>query len=706
MNPPQLDDIRNRLLMARLPTMPQILLKLLELCQADEAGMAELAELIANDASITARVMRVANSAAYHRGGRNPNLLQALNILGSDLIKTLVISESVIQAFSAFPHTASTDLRGFWKHSLTAAVLARDIARRMNYPQHDEAYLAGLLHDVGRLALLAAAPDVYHFNFQTPDNENLCAVEHRTLYISHAEAGAWLIERWKMDSFLADSVLYHHEESDRLQATHPLVRIVHLAHLLSDWPADQPLAADTGAICQISDLDLLQIYQGAGAQMTKAAQWLGIDLSGMNDLAVSVAVPSPMPAASPVQQRLTEEIRNRALTAELGQLFARQKGDAQLLESVRHNARVLFDLEDTAVFLMNGINQTLSGVSVGEQRQRLIDFSISLADGGGIAEAVLHRSLVFLARDRNLLSLVEEQLMRVFETQYLVCLPIATSTRCLGLLFSGIEAWRVAEMKRQEKFLLAFGAQVATALDLAAKERGEMDRRIARLREEHLQNSRKVVHEANNPLAIIKNYLGVLDDKLARQQPVAGELSILNEEIDRVGSIIKEFASVAPAVPPNVVEINRVINDIVRLFRDSRFLPASVQIGAQVPEPACEIVGNTNSLKQIFVNLIKNAVEALPKGGRIDVVNQGLTRRDGADFFALQIKDTGPGLPEEVLAKLFSPVSSSKAGDNRGLGLSIVHGLVKKLNGRISCNSSPTGTSFEILLPVWRATTT
>ncbi|MBV5298242.1 MAG: ATP-binding protein [Rhodoferax sp.] len=141
-------------------------------------------------------------------------------------------------------------------------------------------------------------------------------------------------------------------------------------------------------------------------------------------------------------------------------------------------------------------------------------------------------------------------------------------------------------------------------------------------------------------------------------------------------------------------------------FRDSRFLPASVQIGAQVPEQACEIVGNTNSLKQIFVNLIKNAVEALPKGGRIDVVNQGLTRRDGADFFALQIKDTGPGLPEEVLAKLFSPVSSSKAGDNRGLGLSIVHGLVKKLNGRISCNSSPTGTSFEILLPVWRATTT
>jgi HD-like signal output (HDOD) protein len=84
-------------------------------------------------------------------------------------------------------------------------VLARDIARRLEYSHLEEAYLAGLLHNVGRLALLAAAPKEYTFNFMARDDEDLCAVEQRTLQITHSEAGAWLIERWQLDSFLADA---------------------------------------------------------------------------------------------------------------------------------------------------------------------------------------------------------------------------------------------------------------------------------------------------------------------------------------------------------------------------------------------------------------------------------------------------------------------------------------------------------------------
>ncbi len=666
--------------------------------------MDELAKLIANDAGMTNRVLRIANSAAYQRGGRKVGLVQALTTLGSDMIKTIVISESVFQTFNGFSHAGSIDLRHFWKHSLTAAVLARDIAKGMKYPQVEEAYLAGLLHDVGRLALLAAAPDVYCANFLTPDDDKLCALENRTLHISHAEAGAWLIDRWNMDSFLADSILYHHEEVVRVNTAHPLIRIVHLAHLMSDHPTDTPLPANTGAICQMSDSDLLVILQGAEAQVLKSADFLGIDLSGLEELPVAAAQAMPVPVVNPVQQRLTEEIRNRALTTELGQLFSRQKGDTQLLDSVRQNARVLFDLDDTVVFLMNGSGQALVGVSVGEQRQRLADFSIPLAGGGGIAESVIQKRLQFIEQGRGLLSMSESQLLRAFGAPSLVCLPICVGSRCLGLLVGALEAWRVPELKRQEKLLLSFGSEAAVALEAAALARGEIDRRIAKTREDHLLQSRKVVHEANNPLSIIKNYLGVLDDKLARQEPVVGELSILNEEIDRVGTIIKDFARVIPPTPDTIVEVNKVLGDIVRLFRESRFLPASVQISAQLPSQPCEIIGAVGPLKQIFVNLIKNAVEALPKGGRIEVVNNGTVRRNGVDYFELLIKDTGPGLPDEVRSKLFTPVRSSKAGENRGLGLSIVHGLVQKLNGLINCKSSSLGTSFEVLLPAHHAT--
>ena len=216
-------DIRNRLLIARLPAMPQILIKLIEHLAADDLGMQELAALVAKDAGMTSKILGVANSSAYYRASRSVGLEQSLVALGTDMIKTLVISESVFQTFNNFPHSGSTDLRAFWKNSLTAAVIARDLAKKLGYAHAEEAYLAGLLHNVGRLALLSTAPKEYAYNFTARDDDELCAVEQRTLQITHSEAGAWLIERWHLDSFLADSVLYHHEPSERLTAAHPLI---------------------------------------------------------------------------------------------------------------------------------------------------------------------------------------------------------------------------------------------------------------------------------------------------------------------------------------------------------------------------------------------------------------------------------------------------------------------------------------------------
>ncbi|MDR3368394.1 HDOD domain-containing protein [Rhodoferax sp.] len=697
MNSARPEDIKNRLLVARLPTMPQILIKLIELCQSDETGVVELAKLISNDAGMTSRVLRVANSAAYQRSGRQLGLPQALTTLGSDLVKSLLISESVFQTFSGFPHTGSTDLRPFWKHSLTAAVLARDLAKATRYPQVEEAYLAGLLHDVGRLALLAVAPDIYSTTFQNADDDYLCAAEQQDMHITHTEAGAWLIERWEMDSFLADAVLYHHEAPARVMSAHPLIRLVHLSHLLSEHQPGTRLPAGIGAVCELSDAAVLEIHQGCEAQVMLAAEQLAIDLAGLDETQALAPV-----MANPMQQRLTEEIRNRTLAAELGQVFARQNDGTQLLDSVRQNARILFDLDDSALFLVSGNGRSLMAVSVGEQRQRLANFSVSLA-GGGIADAVTKKNLAFLERGRSSLNLAEEQLLRAFNTPCLLCLPLVADGRSLGLLIAGIESWRVTQLQSQEKFLLAFGTQAANAMAAATKGRAEIEQRIATLQEEHLKSSRKIVHEVNNPLSIIKNYLGVLDDKLARKEPLGSELTILNEEIDRVGSIIKEFARVAPPAPDATININQVVSDIVRLFRESRFLPPTVQISALLPEEPSEISCSTGIVKQIFVNLIKNSVEALSKGGRIEIVNNGITLRGGAEYFSLLVKDNGPGMPNDVMAKLFSPVRSTKAGDNRGLGLSIVHGLVQKLQGSISCKSSELGTAFEILLPAKRA---
>lgn len=700
MNITESEDIRNKLLVARLPAMPQILLKLMELCQDEEAGMAEIAKLVANDAGMASRMMHIANSAAYQCGVRRVGLVPALSTLGLDLIKTVVICESVFQTFNGFAHTNSTDLRAFWKHSLTTAVIARDLAKSMQYAQVEEAYLAGLLHDVGRLALLAAAPESYSFEFHSRDDERLCSAELRSVQISHPEAGAWLIERWNLDSFLADSVLYHHEDFNRIVNAHPLIRIVRLANELCNQAADTPLALGTGAICGIGDADLLAIQQQAQAQVVKAAGLLGINLSGLDQLATTT--PDDVPTSiNPLQQRVTEEIRNRTLLSEISQLFARQPGQAQLLESVRQNARILFDLEDTALFALNPATQSLQALAMGEQRQRLTELSIALSAGGVIAESLLQKKLAVVNPRRDLLNLTEQQLLRAFGTDCLLCLPIVSAGRCWGALLAGVQGWRATELIRQEKFLVTFGNQAAMALSANENTRNQANEQLQKLRDEQLQNSRKVVHEVNNPLSIIKNYLGVLDDKLAHQQPIGNELTILNDEIDRVGNIIKDFAGQRPAAAADCYfEMNRVITDIVRLFRESRYLPPSLKITSRMVERPCDVSGAPETLKQILVNLIKNAVEAMPQGGHIEIINVGQTRVEGRDYFALTIRDSGPGLPAEVMAKLFSPVTSSKTGENRGLGLNIVHGLVKKLGGRIDCRSSRVGTSFEILLPM------
>lgn len=705
-------DIRNRLLVARLPAMPQILIKLIEHLQADDAGMPELAALIARDTGMAAKVLAVANSSAYHRNGRAAGLEQSLVALGTDVIKTLVISESVFQTFNNFPHAGGTDLRAFWKASLTVAVIARDVARAMDYPHAEEAYLGGLLHNVGRLALLAAAPKEYAFNFGARDDEALCAVEQRTLQITHAEAGAWLIERWQLDSFLSDSVLYHHEPVERLEASHPLIRIVRVAHLLQHGPlpAEQDQAsAGAASLCGLAPALLEKIADGAARQVEQAARHLDIDLSGADAmLAGAPPAQAPVAAAAPdlVRQRLSEEVRNMVLVSEIGQTFARQQGETSLLESVTRSARILFDFGATVTLLEDPTGQALVGASGGgDQQQRLAQFAIALARGGPLAGAALARKLAFIGRDQGVLGIAEEQLLRILGSDSMVCVPLLAGQRCLGLLVGAIAPWQVAGYQKRERFLQAFANQAAGALETAISSRGHAQRQLAHAADEFREASRRVVHEVNNPLAIIKNYLSVLDHKLARREPVAGELTILNEEIDRVGELIHGLAEVRPAASaaPRVTDAARVVADVLRLFRTTEFIPPSVDIVADMREqdgPA-EVDADADILKQILLNLVKNAIEALPLGGRIEVANRGRVNRERRLYLELCVSDNGPGLSDDVLAQLFAPVRSSKDGAHHGLGLSIVHGLVTQLHGTIACRSGRQGTSFEILLPLY-----
>ena len=713
-------DIHSRLQVARLPAMPQILLKLIEQCQAEDAGMSALAELIAKDPGITCKVLAVANSSAYHRAGRKIGLEQSLSVLGADMIKTLIINESVFQVFNGFTHSNATDLRSFWKHSLSAAVMAQEIAEEMHYPNVEEAYLAGLLHDVGRLALLATATKEYAFVFFARDDEKLCAVERGMLNMTHTEAGAWLVDRWNMDSFLSDSVLYHHEPVDRVQNAHPLVHIVLLSHLLSIHDANELSVKAAGALCGIEISDLERISETSKTKVQKFADLLGIDLSGADDLIVPTdgweiagllaemdeanasAASSSQVSGEPkaherAQKLLAEEVHNVVLSSELSRSFSRQQdGEAALIETIARSARLLFDFKDVAILRMDTAGNTLVGVPVGGQQERLKEFTIALGQGGLIASAARQRQVVFLANALDQQSITENHLLRLLGSESLVCVPIASAQRCLGVLIGGIATCQAQGLQNRERFLRSFGEQAVSFIHALAGKSAAASAQAASAAEEYKDASRRVIHEANNALSIIKNYLGVLDGKLEKQELVVSERAILHEEVDRVGQIIKGLTEQAPASADSVTEVNRSVRDVVRLFQET----AALKIVAHTSESASEVKMSAASLKQILVNLVKNAVEAMPHGGEIQVRNNGHVNLDGILYTELCVRDNGPGIPQNILELLFSPMPSSKGGGHQGLGLSIVHGLIKQSQGLITCRSGTRGTAFDILLPI------
>jgi signal transduction histidine kinase len=370
-----------------------------------------------------------------------------------------------------------------------------------------------------------------------------------------------------------------------------------------------------------------------------------------------------------------------------------------MLEAMARSARILFDFDTTVLLLENPTGHALEGFGTGEAQQRLAEFSIPLNKGGLIAGAAAGRKLAFATRGARQLTIAEEQLFRILGTESMVCLPLVAGQRCLGVLVGGAAAWQLPSFQKRERFLQSFGTQAAAALETAISERGHARRQVAHVAEEYREASRRVVHEVNNPLSIIKNYLSVLDAKLARREPVVSEMSILNEEIDRVGQLIHGLADLQPTDTTRVTHVGRVVDDVLRLFRATDFVPASVQILLRMLDEPNEIDGDADLLKQILVNLIKNSVEAMPQGGRIEIANRGLVNRERKLYVELVVADSGPGLSAEVLANLFTAVKSSKEGKHHGLGLSIVHSLVKRLGGEITCRSGGTGTTFEILLP-------
>lgn len=237
--------------MVALPTLPLVASRLLESIADPEAATSEeIGAVIALDPALTARTLKLANSDFYGFPRKVGTVDLAVVVLGPDTIRDLVLSAAVFQTLDPTWKT----LTGLWRHSLACGVAARALADRCRYRLESEAFAAGMLHDIGKVALRQTYPDRFEAAVALVREQGISMVvaERGVLGSDHTEVGGWLAERWGLPGDLVEAIACHHRpEQARLNPE--LTSLVHIA----DWLAGQtgnswPHAAQAGSVSQFA----------------------------------------------------------------------------------------------------------------------------------------------------------------------------------------------------------------------------------------------------------------------------------------------------------------------------------------------------------------------------------------------------------------------------------------------------------------------
>lgn len=213
-----------------LPPLPEVVWKVLDLASDPNTGARSLEKVIERDQPLTARVLRLANSAYFQRSRQVKTVREAAALLGNDQIRSLVVTAALKPILAGSPIG-----KALWEHALAVALAARLIASSVRDADPEEAFVAGLLHDVGKSLFDRQHPrkfaEVVHLLREHPDLSPL-ETERRLIGATHTEAGAVVALFWRLPPGLAEAILLHHHPE--LSNAYPrLCSVVHLADLLA-----------------------------------------------------------------------------------------------------------------------------------------------------------------------------------------------------------------------------------------------------------------------------------------------------------------------------------------------------------------------------------------------------------------------------------------------------------------------------------------
>ena len=691
-----------------LPKLPQVILNLIEACNKDETNTTDLINIISADPGLTARLMNIMGSAHININREIKSIETAVVYLGINTIRNLAISMAMMQVFDPPRKISEWNMNEFWYHSFSCAIISRKIAEMVEGVNPEEAFIAGLMHDIGAMLFLSIFPEEYASILAVSKNEtDIIEAEKKKFNMTRFEAGSWLCSQWNLNPMVSDAILYVNETEERIASALPLVKIVFAASRLADFNPD-----DTGEdILIMAGMDpdeADQLLVDAEEEVGVQAKNLGIKKTLLNNDFPYIADDISRQLA---EDSLKLKVKDASFIYGTVENMLHAGTVQDVLKAVDNGIKIIFYAPRLFYFLHDEERQLLIGYTHPDDRKKRIVNSIAVPFTN--RKSLLIKSLVGRSTVNSInldmqgqAAISDIQILRLMETKEMFCFPMLVRKKPIGVIIIGVSEDGAQDMISHSSIMEMLSKLAAVCLDNIAHNRN----RGTELKNERVraasETTRSIIHEINNPLGIIDNYLNILSLKLPDKHPAQNELKVINEEIDRISTLITQLSDCAAPLKDKIesVDINALFASILEILKKTMLVPRGIEALFNPDMSLTPVKTCKNGLKQIFINLLKNSSEAMEQGGRIDIITRRISgsekimideKRKIPGKLEIVIKDNGPGIPDNIHSRLFEPCNSSKKTGHSGLGLSIVKNIVNRINGKIECKTAPEkGTVF------------
>lgn len=641
---------------------PPILIQLLDILGGEPALPAGCAELLGLDPALVLWVM--STSAQTGSSRHIPPLDTALQHVSLPGLKLHVAGVSL--ELLAKRHGGSERTQA-WRQALRCAHLCEAIARDLAYPQPHEAYLAGLLHNLGPIP--PAGWDLDHLL-----QERDAALARR-------------VETWRYPSLLADALRYQHWPFQAMRDAAGIVQMLWAARSLSE----QDGRASEADIAQMLGLPLARLGELQSTAYARAETILERNLGGTKALGSLQEMPLQLHKA------LGRFLLLEGFAARRADQGAPLASLAQLATHLREAHGLV-----QPIYLEFGDGRLVARPLPGHAPPPALTLPTEGSDTAAAMAFQWNRPITAITVNQAGVSLLDTQLARLAGLEGMLAIPIGGDTPVGVLLTCGYRG-QLSQLGEEQTYLSKLGRLAAPAAGTqAAPEAGP-----AESARSWQMRSRQLAHEINNPLGIVKNYLALLRVKLGDDPATADELRIIQEELGRIARIVQSLAGepTTAAQPLQAVDINALLTDLARVAAAGPRVQKGVGVDLHLDQTLPELHCDADKLRQLLLNLLLNAVEAAPEQTSVTVETHRLVNHRQERLVEVLVSNSGPEIAPELLAHLFEPVDSGKGGEHAGLGLAIVRDLAIALGASVSCRSHAGLTTFQVLLPLNGAST-